>query len=125
MPQNPLGAYVATNPSNKLVPLGVDSVGSLKTTVVSSADVPTNSALNITTATLVKAGAGRIYGFSVNTGGSSAGAVYDIGATSLTGAANLVVNTPTVAGIQNVNAPFTNGLVVSPGTSQVIAVFYA
>lgn len=77
-----------------------------------------------TTDTLVIAGPGRLVGFVVIDGGSSAGAIYNAGSTTLAASANKLCVTTTVAGIYQAGLEFTNGLVIKPGTGQSINVTY-
>ena len=82
------------------------------------------TALNISVATVVKPGPGVVMTIAVVTAGSTAGAVYD--ATSTTGntVANQVGVLPAVAGTYAIEFPCINGIVVAPGTGQVVAVSY-
>ena len=83
----------------------------------------TKIATDITTATLVQSGQGRIARVSVTVAGSSDGAIYDASSASLTtGKLLLVVKTH---GIYEVNLPVNNGIVVAPGTGQTIAICYS
>lgn len=77
----------------------------------------------ITSATLVKAGQGRIARVSVVVAGSSAGAVYD--ASAATATTDKLVTLPTTVGVTEINLPVNNGIVVAPGTGQTIAISYS
>lgn len=77
----------------------------------------------LTSATLVKTGAGRIASVSVVVGGSATGAIYDAGSASAT--SGILYTIPTTVGVYVLNFPFVNGLVVAPGTGQTIAVSYS
>jgi len=77
----------------------------------------------ITAATLVKSGQGRLASVVVVTGGSAAGAIYDASVASST--ANQIGVIPTVPGVYVWNISFSNGLVVTPGTSQKVTVSYS
>ena len=86
----------------------------------------TQSTLDITAATVIKALPGRLYTISVVVAGSAAGAVYD--ATSTTGntAADEIAPIPNTVGVINTNAwPCANGIVVAPGTGQTVAVAWS
>jgi hypothetical protein len=78
---------------------------------------------DITTDTLVKAGFGRVATISVTVAGSTTGTVYDTNSASST--ANPIFTIPTSTGITFVNLPVSNGIVVSPGTGQTVAVSYS
>lgn len=83
-----------------------------------------NSFLNISTATAVKSTKGRIVKVNVTTAGSAAGAVYDRATTSGTGAANLVATIPNTVGTYTIDFPCANGIVVAPGTGQVVSISF-
>lgn len=83
-----------------------------------------SSALNITAATVVKTGAGRIATVCVNTAGSTVGGVYDVATTGAAAAANLVFALPNTVGVYRVEFPLSVGLVVTPGTGQVVSISY-
>lgn len=78
---------------------------------------------SLSAATLVQSGAGRVCVVSVTTAGSATGKIYD--ATAATATTNPVYVIPTTAGVTVVNIPITNGLVVAPGTGQVVMVSYS
>lgn len=77
---------------------------------------------NISTATLVQTGPGRVASVVVTTAGS-AGAIYDTNSTAST--ANLIYVIPNVVGVVFLNMPVNNGIVVAPGASQVVTVSYS
>jgi len=79
---------------------------------------------NITTTTVVKATSGRIAKISVVTAGSGAGSIYDAASTGAAGAANEVAVIPATAGVLNIDFPVSNGIVVTPGSGQVLAICY-
>jgi hypothetical protein len=80
---------------------------------------------NITAATLVHAGRGRIVRVSVTTAGSTVGSVYDCASLTLAAAATLMATIPNVVGVYEFRLPYDFGLVVTPGTSQVVCVSYS
>ncbi len=82
----------------------------------------TNKA-NISAATLVKQGAGRVATVVVTTAGSAAGAIYDTNAATSTN--NPIYTIPNTAGAVFVNMPVNMGIVVAPGTGQVVAISYS
>ena len=78
---------------------------------------------NISTATVVKGSAGRIATVVVTTAGSTTGKVYDSTLTS--SASRILYVIPNTVGIYVVNMPANAGIVVSPGTGQVVTVSYS
>ncbi|MBR8141215.1 hypothetical protein KDW46_02430 [Burkholderia vietnamiensis] len=83
------------------------------------------SALNISAADVVKAAPGTLWRVSVTTAGSAAGAAYDASATSGNTAANLIAAIPNTVGIYYLEWPCANGILIVPGTGQVVSVSYA
>jgi hypothetical protein len=81
------------------------------------------SLTNISTATLVKSGNGRLASVVVLTAGSTEGTAYD--STSTTSAISPLCRIPNTVGVTFVNIPFGLGLVVAPGTGQVVTVSYS
>lgn len=84
----------------------------------------TSTALSAGSNTLVVSGRGRLVNFVVLDGGSADGFIYNTTDTGSPPAANQLVVTPQTIGVYSVGVVFTNGLVVSPGTGQVISVTY-
>ena len=119
MPQSPIQQYVANNPSGVASPLATDTFGAL---VVDNA--PSLSRLNITASTLVKAGVGEVVVAIVNTAGSTAGAIHDAATTGGVSAATLIATLPNTVGSYTIRFPYALGLVVVPGTGQVVSVSY-
>lgn len=81
------------------------------------------SKANITSATLVKTGVGRVAMVSIISGGSVAGQIYDTNSTSST--ANPIFTIPTTLGVIFLNMPVSNGIVVKPGTGQAVTISYS
>jgi len=83
------------------------------------------NAANISSPTVVKTSAGRIASVSVLTAGSATGLIYD-GAT-LTATIKPVYVIPTSVGTEPyvVNMPLSFGLLVVPGSGQVVTVSYS
>lgn len=77
----------------------------------------------ISAATLVKAGQGRVCSISVTTAGATTGAVYDTNLATST--VNLIYVIPMAIGLNVVNLPVGIGIVVVPGTNQVLTVSYS
>jgi len=80
--------------------------------------------LNITAAAVVKATPGTIYNVSVTTAGSAPGAVHDVATVGAAAAANLVASIPNTVGNYSLIFPCATGIVVTPGTGQVLSVSY-
>lgn len=80
--------------------------------------------LNITGVTVVKTAPGVAVGACVVTGGSSAGAVYDNTGTVGNTTTNQVGVIGTTVGYVVLNALCASGIVIAPGTSQVVSLFF-
>lgn len=78
---------------------------------------------DITTATLVQTGQGRVARVSVTVAGSGDGAIYDASSASATTGKLALI--PKDHAIIDVNLPVNNGIVVVPGTGQTIAISYS
>lgn len=119
MPQiNPF--YPAKTPSNVAAPLNIDAQGAL---LMGEGKL---SALNISAATVVKATPGRLVRIIVNTPGSTAGTASDCATTAAVTAANLIANIPATAGlVMSIVWPCSTGIVITPGTGQVLSVSYS
>lgn len=78
---------------------------------------------DITAATQVMTGQGRLARVVIVDAGSAAGAIYDSSSTSTT--TGKLWTLPTTAGITVLNLPINNGIVVAPGTGQRIVVSYS
>lgn len=84
--------------------------------------------LNITAATVVKASPGRLFHATVVVGGSSAGSINDTATTGGVAASNEITALGTLAGVAFDSAagwPCSTGIVVTPGTGQTIAVAFS
>ncbi len=84
----------------------------------------TFTALNIAAATVVKNGRGVLVRVQVLVAGTTAGAAYDTNATTLASSANQIGAIPEAIGTYDLGMPCKTGIVIVPGTSQVIAVSY-
>jgi len=120
MPQLPLAANVGLTPGNAIAPLRLDASGNLRT---AANDLATNSLLNITAATVVKATPGRIVRVAVTTAGA-AGSIYDHATTSGVAAGNLIAAIPATVGVFDLDWPCAVGIVVVPGAAQVCSVSF-
>ena len=77
----------------------------------------------ISAATVVMVGQGRIARVVVTTAGSAAGSIYDASiSTATTQKIFVIANT---LGVTEINIPVENGIVVAPGTGQVVTVSYS
>lgn len=119
MPQNPLAATIATNPSGQQAPLKSDAYGNLLTSTGG-----TLNTYDITAATVVKATPGRIAKISIVVAGSAPGTVNDCATTGAVAVTNEIAALPNTAGITNFDWPCTTGIVVTPGTGQTVAISY-
>ena len=116
--QNGFVGWIAKNAANAFVQLLVDAQGALRVSQGGS-----KSALNVTAATVIKAGAGRVARINVTVAGA-AGTLSDCATTGAASAANLIMVVPATVGIYNIEWPFALGLVYTPGASQVASISY-
>ena len=127
-PQFPLPAVSASDILTTLKNVAT-AINGLATTELNIAG--SQSACGITSATLVKIGAGRIVTVSVIVGGSTNGKIYDAATVSDTSKPLCVIpytagasgDTPEFANV--VNLPCAFGLLVVPGTGQTVTVGYS
>jgi hypothetical protein len=78
---------------------------------------------NLSTTTLIHTGFGRVCTVIVTTAGTTAGSVYDSANTaSLT---NKVYSIPNTVGVYVVNFPINYGIVIVPGSGQVVSVSHS
>lgn len=123
MPQNN-AAFIAKNSSGALSLLKTDANGAL---VTSQTDSELSTHLDITAATLIKAGSGVFMGLQVIVAGTAAGTANDSATTGAAGAANAIASIPDVVGAVPLPAcgiPYTNGLVIEPGAGQTIVAIF-
>lgn len=76
-------------------------------------------------AQVLKTTKGQVAKVSVIVAGSAVGAVYDRATTSGVAASNQLYVIPNTVGVYDLNMPFANGLVVTPGTGQTVVVSWA
>jgi hypothetical protein len=94
--------------------------------IVTSPTQGTKSVLNISAATLIEAGPGRIMQV-VNNGAAVGFSAYDSATVAGAGAANLIYTssaTLAIGSVVTLDIPYTNGLVVTPISTGVVAVSY-
>lgn len=77
----------------------------------------------ISASTVVKSTSGRIARISVTTAGTTVGIVYDANATGIT--TSPIFSIPNTLGIIDVSLPVYNGIVVVPGSGQVVTISYS
>lgn len=77
----------------------------------------------ISASTLISSVPGRLATISVTTAGSTAGTIYDSNSASVTTAP--IYTIPNAVGVVVVNMPVINGVLVVPGTGQVVTVSYS
>jgi hypothetical protein len=75
-------------------------------------------------AVVVKPANGNLITITVTTAGSAPGSVNDSATTGGVAASNLIATIPNTVGIYYIPFTFLNGLVVTPGTAQIISVCY-
>ena len=81
------------------------------------------SRADVSSTMLVQAGQGRLVRVIVTTAGTTAGSVYDASSASVT--TSKIATIPNTVGVIELSAPINNGIVVAPGTGQVISVTYS
>jgi hypothetical protein len=112
-------------PSGKQQYLQEDASGNLFVTNVNEGEL---SALNVASATVIKAGSGHVGKLIIQSVGTANGSVNDCLTTAQVNTSNQLIAL-TTAGLSAMQVipltfPFKTGLVVTPGTGQVIAVSY-
>lgn len=78
---------------------------------------------DLTATTLVHNGAGRVCNIVVTTAGSAPGSVYD--STNTASPSNKIYVIPNTVGVYTVNFPVNYGIVVVPGTGQVVSISHS
>lgn len=76
-------------------------------------------------ASLIAQGAGRLVNMVVSVAGSGAGTIHDAATVAAADASNVISVIPMAVGIGAINVPFTNGLVIKPGTGQTVTITYS
>jgi hypothetical protein len=110
-----------------------DMLTTVKNLVTATSTLSTNAtalvgaknAPGITAQTVVSANPGRLYNISVIVAGGATGSVWDANTTASATSARLIATIPTAVGVYTINLPVAYGIVVTPGTSQTIAVGYS
>ena len=125
--QNPIGLGAQAAGSTALSPVPMDSgnaISSLPGQTVAGIS-GTASKLDITAATVVKAGPGRLIRVSVLVAGSATGTANDCLTTGAAATANEIFVIPETVGIYTLEWPCLVGIVIVPGTGQTISVSYS
>jgi len=78
---------------------------------------------DLSTTTLVHSGSGRLCNVVVTTAGSAVGSVYD--SVNTTSPSNKIYVIPNTVGVYTVNFPVNYGIVIVPGTGQVVSVSHS
>lgn len=99
----------------------VAAVGNLGQALANIQGVQSRS--GIASVTAVKTSAGRVCVVVVTTAGSAAGAIYDANQTSIT--TNPIFVIPNTLGVTTLNIPTNTGIVVAPGTGQIVTVSFS
>ena len=122
-------------PNNQQLPTGGASLSDLLTAAKNVATAINQAAQNylnvqgaqnrsaLAAATVIKTSAGRLCTVIVTTAGSATGAIYD--AISVTATSPIIYVIPNTVGVYVVNCPTSFGLVVAPGTGQVVTVSWS
>lgn len=77
----------------------------------------------ISAATVLKSATGRVARVSVTTAGSATGLIYDSNSIGITTKPLYII--PNTVGVYVVDMPVSYGIVVAPGTSQVVSVSFS
>lgn len=85
--------------------------------------VGVRNSLDISTATVAYATAGRIASVVVTTAGTTTGSIYD--SNSASASTGKIFTIPNTVGVTVLNFPVVNGIVVSPGSGQVVSISYS
>ena len=99
----------------------VTSLGSLYQAYIGVQGAQNKAAM--AAATLVKASAGRVAVVVVTTAGSTSGTIYDAAAIGTT--LYPIYTIPNTVGVYVLNMPCNYGIVVAPGTGQVVTISWS
>lgn len=101
-------------------------VVALNTSAQTSANLAGNSnRAAISASTLVLSKPGRLVNLIVTTAGSTVGSAYDAPSVATAASTNVVYSIPNTVGVYPINCPLMYGLVITPGTGQVVTVTYS
>jgi hypothetical protein len=79
----------------------------------------------ISATTVVSQTSGRIVRVAVLADGITMGTIYDASSAATASAANAIAVIPLLRGIYEINMPVVNGIVITPGTTQIITAIYS
>lgn len=102
---------------------GVVALNNISQTTLFLAGTRAKSA--VSSITSVSQGAGRVVRVAVLVDGTTMGTIYDAANTGAANSANIIAMIPLLRGIYEIGIPVTNGIVVTPGTTQVVTVVYS
>lgn len=122
MPQGPFAVAPVLKPTTGGANINTYAQADLAGTLVVGKGQTT--ALNITSNTVLKATPGRIGVVSVLISGSSVGGIYDAVAISGATTATQLAVIPEAIGVYPIDLPTANGIVISAGTGQTLAVSF-
>lgn len=91
---------------------------------VVSLGVANKSVLNVSANTVIKPTPGFVVSVSVVNGGSADGGIYDAAEVADAVSASQIAVISQTEGVYAINFPASTGIVIKPGTGQVIAVSY-
>ena len=86
---------------------------------------PTSSLLNITAQTVVKASPGKVFTVSVTPAGTTFGTLNDAATAGTVAATNLIGSFEAVGTYDFHDWPCAKGIVITPGTGQVLSVSFS
>lgn len=92
---------------------------------INSNALGTTTKAAISAATTISGQPGRLVKIIVTTAGSVTGTANDAISVSNASASNVVFTIPNTTGVYEINIPVMYGLVVTPGTGQVVTVTYS
>ena len=106
--------------------IGVDVALTITTGTSAPAPGATSSAIDVSAPTVIKAAPGQVVTVNVTTAGSTTGAIYDLATTSGEDSSSLVGVIPEAVGSYSFGSfPCFVGILIVPGTSQVLSVAFA
>lgn len=76
-------------------------------------------------ASLIAEGSGRLVNMVVSVAGSATGTIHDASSVANATNDNIITIIPMATGIGQINVPFTDGLVIKPGTGQTLSITYS
>lgn len=102
---------------------GVQGINSLDHTTQNLAGAV--NSLEISASTYFQTSYGWVGKISVIVAGTTTGTVYDTTSVASAGVGNRLAIIPNTVGIYTINMPVNNGIVVTPGSGQIVAMSYS